>query len=557
LWVLAEEKGVAMATDVRVTNVETVVPDGVFIYSQTDLRGIITEANEAFAHLSGYRVEEMVGKPHNLIRHPDMPKEAFADLWKSLKAGRPWQGVVKNRRKDGGYYWVLANASPVREEGRVVGYQSLRQRPSREQIRAANDAYEKIRNGNKQLLVVEGRVVHARSVLSERMASVDFQLSLVLLVALMASLAGIGGAAWGAQSAFWRLGAESLGTLSGILILFAMVRALPKLGRDLCDLEDYLDAILSSGDLTLRFNLDHEDRFGGIAKKMVLLITWMQSTVLCIQDAVLPVQEGTQKIQIAITEIDQAAKSQNMATASVAAASTELDLTIREVAEHLQVTETAVSETGRRAVSGAEVSQRATDKIQSLAATINKASVEVEALGTSSAEVGVIAAVIREIADQTNLLALNASIEAARAGEAGRGFAVVANEVRSLADRTMKATAKIDALIGTIKGDSDRAITGMRSGSTQVAEGVSLVQQAQDSLNEINHLMSDAVQKVSEIATASSQQTEAMNEISNSITHVAAMTEENVSVVQSTTEQIVMLTPLVDRVRKAVTQYQV
>jgi aerotaxis receptor len=500
----------------------------------------------------------MVGKPHNIIRHPDMPKEAFADMWKSLKAGRPWQGVVKNRRKDGGYDWVLANASPVREdEGRVVGYQSLRQRPSREQIRGASEAYEKIRNGSSQLRVVEGRVVHTRSGLAERLSSVDFQLSIVLLVALLASLAGIACAAWGGQSAFWRLGAETLGVLSGVLVLFALVSALPKLRRDLVELEEYLDAILSSGDLTLRFNLDSEDRFGVIAKKLVLMITWVQSTVLCIQDAVLPVQEGTQKIQIAITEIDQAAKSQNMATASVAAASTELDLTIREVADHLQVTQTAVSETGRRAVSGAEVSQRATDKIQSLAEAIKKASVEVEALGTSTAEVGAIAAVIKEIADQTNLLALNASIEAARAGEAGRGFAVVANEVRSLADRTMKATAKIDALIGTIKGDSDRAITGMRSGSTQVADGVSLVQEAQNSLNEINVLMGDAVNKVSEIATASSQQTEAMNEISNSITHVAAMTEENVSVVQSTTEQIVMLTPLVERVRKAVAQYHV
>src|SRR6266702_3730017 len=109
-----------------VTSVETVLPEGIFIYSRTDLKGRITVANEAFAEISGYSVEEMLGEPHNIVRHPDMPRDAFADMWISLKAGRPGQGIVKNRRKDGGFYWVIANASPVRENGVVVGYQSIR-----------------------------------------------------------------------------------------------------------------------------------------------------------------------------------------------------------------------------------------------------------------------------------------------------------------------------------------------------------------------------------------------------------------------------------------------
>jgi len=123
-----------MRNNQPVTQQETIIPDGVFIYSRTDLKGQITEANRAFADISGYTQDEMVGQPHNMIRHPDMPKEAFADMWRSLKAGRPWQGVVKNRRKDGGFYWVIANVSPVRENGQIVGYQSLRNRPARAQI---------------------------------------------------------------------------------------------------------------------------------------------------------------------------------------------------------------------------------------------------------------------------------------------------------------------------------------------------------------------------------------------------------------------------------------
>jgi len=547
-----------MAVSAHVTEVETMVPDDVFIYSQTDLKGIIIEANDAFATLSAYSVDEMIGKPHNLVRHPDMPKAAFADMWKSLKAGRPWQGVVKNRRSDGGFYWVFATISPVRQEdGRVVGYQSLRRRPSREQVKAAGDAYRRIMQGDSSLLIEDGRVVKKRSDFSQWTSRPDTQILCLVFFSLLATASGASLVAWGNQNPLLHWAGIAAFLLSGFYAIYVLLHTLPHLRRDLAGMEEYIDGMLSTGDLTFPFNVDQQDRSGNISRKLRLMIGWVQSTIQCIEDAVVPVQTGTEEIRTAILQIDEAATQQNIATASVAAASTELDLTIREVSLHLQETETAVSETGRRAAEGAEVSQHATARIRELATSIREAAVEVEALGTSSAEVGAIAGVIREIADQTNLLALNASIEAARAGEAGRGFAVVANEVRSLADRTMKATAKIDALIGTIKADGDRAINGMRNGSAQVTDGVALVQEAQGALTGINDLMSEAVRRVSEIATSSSQQTEAMNEISANITRVAAMTEQNVSVVHRTTNLIETLSPRVDRVRKAVAQYHV
>ena len=136
-----------MRKNLPVTNIETSLPDNQFIYSRTDLKGVITEANEAFCNVSGYTREEMVGQPHNMVRHPDMPEAAFKDMWADLKTGRPWRGIVKNRRKDGGFYWVVANVSPVRENGQIVGYQSVRSRPSREEIEAATAAYEKRSTG--------------------------------------------------------------------------------------------------------------------------------------------------------------------------------------------------------------------------------------------------------------------------------------------------------------------------------------------------------------------------------------------------------------------------
>ncbi len=546
-----------MAPAVQVNDRETIVPENGFIYSRTDLKGKITEANQVFADLCGYPVEEMIGEPHNLIRHPDMPKEAFADMWKSLKAGRPWQGMVKNRRKDGGFYWVMAMVSPVRGEGgTVTGFQSLRRRASREQIKAAGDAYRRIENGDHSLCIEEGRAVPNLSPWRRTLGRVDIRIAAAALCNLAASVAGLGLEFGGAQFALLRplcCAAFVLGGLGGALILFS---TLPNLTRDLDQIDKYLDKLLFTGDFTAPFVQDMRGRSAKIGGKLGLLTGWVQATFKCVQDAVAPVDQGTREVGRAIEVIDRAAAAQNMATASVAAATTELDLTIREVSEHLRTTESAVQETGRKAVDGAEVSHRASDRIQELATVVKDAAVEVEALGQSSAEIRVIAGVIREIADQTNLLALNASIEAARAGEAGRGFAVVANEVRSLADRTMKATAKIDTLIETIKGDSDRAIAGMRAGATQVAGGAALVAQAHGALNGINTLMSEAVRRVSEIATASTQQTEAVNEISASITNVAAMTAQNADAVKQTADLIGHLTPLVDRVKQAVEQYR-
>lgn len=547
----------ASTVKVHTTNVETVVPEGVFIVSQTDLKGRITEANTAFAEICGYQVEEMLGKPHNLIRHPDMPREAFADLWRSLQAGRPWQGVVKNRRSDGGFYWVLANASPVRENGKVVGYQSIRFKPTREQVAGAEAAYRKIREGDRSLKIVEGRAVRERAnwVRVATRSSTQRAASMVLsvLAAVLGFILLLGGGWHGALAG----AAGGVFGLSAAVALFGLAFTLPRDGRDRKVLEDYLDGVLESGDLTRRCTLAREEGLGGISRKLSLLIGWMQATVLSVSDAVTHVEGGTQEVFQEVLEIDKAANSQSAASSSVAAAAAELGLTIREVSEHLRNTENTVSRTGERATEGAGVTERVAEQIHALAEAIQGASSEVEALGTSSAEVGQIAGVIREIADQTNLLALNASIEAARAGEAGRGFAVVASEVRNLADRTMKATGNIDALILKIKGDSERAIRGMRAGEAQVTESVTMVQSAKDALTGINALMGEAVQRVTEIATSSTQQTEAMNEISRNITQVATMTEQNEAVVRRTTELMKELNPMVGRVQKAVLQYRV
>lgn len=138
---------------------EYILQDGAMLASQTDLKGIITYCNPDFIKASGFEEEELIGQPHNLVRHPDMPSEAFADLWQTLKAGMPWSGLVKNRRKNGGFYWVLANVTPIAEDGKITGYMSVRSKPTREQVSAAEKIYREMRERRCTLRIEEGALV--------------------------------------------------------------------------------------------------------------------------------------------------------------------------------------------------------------------------------------------------------------------------------------------------------------------------------------------------------------------------------------------------------------
>ncbi len=127
---------------VAVSDVEIPFLEGRLIVSRTDLAGIITHANAAFVEMSGYKRADLIGAPHHILRHPDMPRRAFRELWQTLQAGNKWHGYVKNLRKDGSYYWVYASVIPNVRDGVVVGYTSVRRKPSRTRIAAIIPIYQ-------------------------------------------------------------------------------------------------------------------------------------------------------------------------------------------------------------------------------------------------------------------------------------------------------------------------------------------------------------------------------------------------------------------------------
>ncbi|MFA6267192.1 MAG: PAS domain-containing protein [Pseudolabrys sp.] len=189
-----------MRLNTPVSKNEHPLADGKTIVSTTDLQGRITYANPYFIEVSGYTREELIGAPHNVLRHPDMPAAAFGDLWATVKTGKPWTGMVKNRCKNGDYYWVLANVTPVVENGKPVGYLSVRTKPSREQVAGADALYRQtaagmllaLRQGEVLTGGLIGHVVRAmRLSLRGRIA--------VTLSLILAALAVFGWTAWSSR----------------------------------------------------------------------------------------------------------------------------------------------------------------------------------------------------------------------------------------------------------------------------------------------------------------------------------------------------------------------
>ena len=181
-----------MRVNEPITDHEVEVPEGEPLVSRTDRGGTIVFANHVFVEMSGFTEQELIGSPHNIVRHPLMPQEAFANLWATIKAGRPWDGLVKNRAKTGDFYWVRANVTPVIENGEVTGYISIRSKPTRPQIDRAERAYADIRAGKaKGIALADGEVVPRGALASAALwaRSVRGRLLAVMVAALVAVFA--------------------------------------------------------------------------------------------------------------------------------------------------------------------------------------------------------------------------------------------------------------------------------------------------------------------------------------------------------------------------------
>ncbi|MFI4939368.1 MAG: methyl-accepting chemotaxis protein [Burkholderiales bacterium] len=486
-----------MRTNLPVTNVEYILKDTETIVSKTDLQGNITYVNRDFIEISGFSEEELIGAPQNIVRHPDMPVEAFEDFWRTIKSGKAWTGLVKNRSKNGDHYWVEANAAPMLENGKIVGYTSIRIKPSRDQVAAAEAAYRAIKAGDKTLAVHEG-VAIKRSLLRQLNVMKNFSIktkvtitSVILALLFVTGIFANSGIAMGCSI----LGA-CFALWSGFLLYRSTVTPLERARQDI--------ERMSAGDLSGRIQSDGENELAQMMQSLRILQTNVKLLVGQIKEATELVNSGAVEIASGNADLSARTESQASSLEETASSMEELTSTVKQNADNAREANQLVVATSGVAVKGGEA-------VEQVVLTMNS-------IKESSRKIVDIIGVIDGIAFQTNILALNAAVEAARAGEQGRGFAVVASEVRNLAQRSAGAAKEIKVLIG----DS----------VDKVATGSKLVDDAGKTMEEIVNSVKHAASIMNDITAASHEQSAGIEQVNQAIIQMDNVTQQNSALVE-------------------------
>ena len=471
------------------------------LLSTTNLDSHIKYANQNFCNIAGYSLSELQGEAHNIVRHPDMPKAAFNDLWQYAESGHSWMGPVKNLCKNGDYYWVNAFVTPIKDaNGNIFEYQSVRTKPDRDVVDRAEKTYKKINQGKLplalkfnvdltfwfQLFFITSL---AYAIYISTLSSISLLLSLPMVCISLAL-------SW---------------------LFFSWRKKFKRLIKEAKEVFDNpLMAYLYSGN-------------NNAISAITLALKMREAELKAIVGRVCDVSEN-----IAATATDSAESAreistilsqQNNETEQVATAMNEMTATIQDLA--LVIDNAAKSSEQSLAIShqGQEIVHENINANNDLAKQLTEVENAITRLVNASESIEKVLSEISGIADQTNLLALNAAIEAARAGEYGRGFAVVADEVRALAMRTQQSTTEINKLLGELQAESNFANTAMKKGSELSVNCVALSGNTREALARITSEVSDLVNLNTQIATAIEEQSLVSEEINRNIVAISDMSK--------------------------------
>ena len=531
-----------MKVNLPVSDVEHPYPQDTVLVSETDLKGIITYANQAFVNVSGYGMEELLGQNHNVVRHPDMPPEAFADLWATVKGGRPWRGIVKNRCKNGDYYWVDATVVPVRKNNQTQGYMSVRRRPSRQQVEAADALYRSIREGKAKL--------HSTRPL-DFIYRFSFQARYTLFALLMAALAA--GAAL--AGAYGMSGAAAgLVAAAVVLALLSVAFVNVSLTRPLERAIGFFDQI-AQGNLNNDIEVAGKDITGGVLASLAYTQTHLRVIIDEIAVAAHILQQRSAQLETEVARVAAHSEEQHDRVARVSAAMEEVSVSVTEVASSAEDAEKSARSTLAVVKEGNTQMTRSMDSVSHVVRTVQTSSETINELSQSIQKIGVVTQVIKEIAEQTNLLALNAAIEAARAGEQGRGFAVVADEVRKLAERTTTSTTDIARIVDEIQRSAGSAVSSMGNAVQEVNEGIELLRGSQASLDQITRSSEMVTEATSHIASATGEQSAASEDVAKNMEQISSLIEENGASVAQVKHATDELAHTAQELRKVVEQF--
>ncbi|KZN63141.1 methyl-accepting chemotaxis protein [Pseudoalteromonas luteoviolacea] len=484
------------------TNREYDYPSSYNLLSTTNTKGQIKYANPQFCEVAGFELHELEGKPHNIVRHPTMPKAAFQNLWNYIESGKPWMGMVKNRCKNGDHYWVNAYVTPITNgSGQTVEYQSVRTKPDRKVINRAEKIYQKLNDG--------------ASVESFTRASMSLPTQMMLIIGVFYILSMV----------LTSLPSPWSYILKTVLVVVTListyqrlspVRELSKKARKVYD-----------NPLMQKIYIDKVNDIAAIELALLARESELRAVLGRVKDASDTVRGHAKET---VDECDKSAQllnNQQAQTGSLATAINQMTATIQEIASN---TNNAAQQSEAALKSVKEGSTAVNDNMETnytLSEELTKTQSDIEDLNAQTVNIGGVVDVIRGISEQTNLLALNAAIEAARAGEQGRGFAVVADEVRALAQRTQDSTKEIDDIVANLRQRAERAVQAIQNGVEKSSQCVEKAEGTKASLDSINAIVNDISSLNYQIATSTEEMSGVSNELNNNAVTISQLATDS------------------------------
>lgn len=471
------------------------------ILSTTDLKGSITYINSDFIQISGFKETELLGKNHNVVRHPDMPPAAFKSLWQSVKSGNPWMGIVKNRCKNGDHYWVDAFVMPIKDKGEIIEYQSVRYKPERQWVERAEPIYRELLKGKGF-----NPGISARLSLGQKLIAANILALLPVVVFLL--LPALSGLQW--------LGLITTGLMSASLNTW-LIRPFGKLA-------DKARSIYKNPEMC-RIYTGRDDEIGQIELALKMQSSQINAIVGRINDTTKNLAGLAGLNSETSSQARVGVEKQQTELTQVATAMTEMVASVKEISRSSSNAADHTVEGQKEVEQGNAVVTETIKAIDLLAEEVQQASEVISNLSQKSIEIANVLEVIKGIAEQTNLLALNAAIEAARAGENGRGFAVVADEVRTLAGRTTESASEIEQMIETLQSGGEQAVRVMDKSRIKAQNTVEMAGSAGLALQKISSLIDSITEMSLQIATASEEQNMVAEEINQSIVNIKQISE--------------------------------
>lgn len=562
-----------MKVNLPVTQKNFDFPSDWQLISTTDLKGRITYVNEDFIKVSGFEWDELIGKNHNVIRHPDMPPAAFKDLWDTVKKGEVWSQMVKNRCKNGDHYWVLAYVTPVYAGDQIVGYQSIRTKPSGEQIRKAEKLYREL-NDKKATELPKKR----------SLANVSFMAWLFLVVGLLVVLSGLKvGEAVVAQgnieaalttSATGEATALTAGeaeevlaatrsnylsnlVLAGVNILALLVILLLVRRFIFVPMKTTSEALtrMAGGQLKQTIQVSGNNEVGQLNQSAKLLQARLSTVFGHFNESAGSLTSAAEQLAATGKKASEGTESQLGQVEQVATAMNEMASTVQEVARNAAETASAVQNAERETNTGRGEVAQTHEAIGTLSTQFDETAQSIRTLKEHGDRIDTIIQVIGGIAEQTNLLALNAAIEAARAGEHGRGFAVVAEEVRSLAKKTQDSTQEIRSMIEALRGGISDSVQSVEAGRTHMERVEHQADETNNALNSIAEAVDVINNMSSQIATATEEQSAVADEMNRNISSISGKAEETTESARDVSELGGQLTKMSKSLRDLLAQF--